>query len=131
VLTRSAYDGQSGAGSGIQVAIARRADATLASLTEAQQAIARRIFLRLIQFGQGRADTRRQQPLDALRSTGDAPVLFDSTIQRLAESRLLTLSGAETNDERPKTKASQLAINCLRPWSFVVRPSRWISPTKR
>jgi hypothetical protein len=95
VLTRGAYAGEDGGEpSGLQVAIARRADATLASLTPAQQAIARRIFLRLIQFGQGRADTRRQQPIAALRSSGDDIDLFDTTLQRLAASRLLTLSSA-------------------------------------
>ena len=96
--------------------------------TEAQQAIARRIFLRLIQFGEGRADTRRQQPVDALRSAGDDPALFDQTLQRLAESRLLTLSGAETKDERRTTNRPDNA-----PSSFVLRPSssRSISPTRR
>src|SRR5262249_5160754 len=97
VLTRGAYSAPDGAEpTGLQVAIARRADATLASLTEAQQTIARRIFLRLIQFGEGRADTRRQQPVSALYSAGANPAAFDATLQRLAESRLLTLSGAES-----------------------------------
>jgi WD40 repeat protein len=104
VLTRDSYAGQPNEDrSGLQVAIARRADATLAGLTEAQQTIARRIFLRLIQFGEGRADTRRQQPLDALRSTDDDPRLFDQTLQALAASRLLTLSGIETKDGGRKT----------------------------
>ena len=118
VLTRDSYSGQPNEErSGLQVAIARRADATLASLTEAQQVIARRIFLRLIQFGEGRADTRRQQPLDALRSAGDDPRLFDQTLQQLAASRLLTLSGTDerrtTNDQRPK----------LDEWHAHLRPS--------
>jgi WD40 repeat protein len=104
VLTRDSYGHTSQEErTGLQVAIARRADATMASLTEAQQMIARRIFLRLIQFGEGRADTRRQQPLDALRSAGDDPRLFDQTLQQLAASRLITLSGAETKDQRPET----------------------------
>jgi WD40 repeat protein len=118
VLTRDSYAGQpSDERSGLQVAIARRADATMAGLTEAQQLIARRIFLRLIQFGEGRADTRRQQPLDALRSTDDDPRLFDQTLQRLAESRLLTLSGAEKKDEGRRTNDERS------PSSFVLRPS--------
>ncbi len=80
---------------GLQVAIARRADAALAGLSPAQQMIARRIFIRLIQFGEGRADTRRQQPLAALRSFDDDPAAFQQTIACLTASRLLTLSGAE------------------------------------
>jgi hypothetical protein len=44
----------------LAVAVANKADATLSELTEEEQAIARRILLRLIQFGQGRPDSRRQ-----------------------------------------------------------------------
>src|SRR5215211_1385254 len=95
VLTRDSYGQPNDERSGLQVAIARRADATLASLTEAQQQIARRIFLRLIQFGEGRANTRRQQPLAALRSTNDNPQLFNETLRHLADNRLLTASGEE------------------------------------
>ncbi|QLQ06720.1 MAG: hypothetical protein HZY76_12165 [Anaerolineae bacterium] len=52
-----AQDGRSG----LQVAIDRRASIVYDNLPAAAQAIARRIFLRLVQFGEGRADTRRQQ----------------------------------------------------------------------
>ncbi len=96
VLSRKAYGALgSHKRTGLQVAIARRADAALANLSEPQQAIARRIFLRLIQFGQGRADTRRQQPVDALSVTDDNNSLFYQTLRQLADSRLLTLSGEE------------------------------------
>ena len=50
--------------------VARHADAALAELSPEQQAIARRIFLRLVQFGEGRADTRRQRRFAELRSVG-------------------------------------------------------------
>ncbi|MGB3220502.1 MAG: CHAT domain-containing protein, partial [Anaerolineae bacterium] len=50
--------GESGR-SGLQVAIDRRATTVYHNLPDAAQPIARRIFLRLIQFGEGRADTRR------------------------------------------------------------------------
>jgi WD40 repeat protein len=85
---------------GLQVAIARRADAALAALSPARQAIARRIFLRLVQFGEGRADTRRQQPLDELRAAGDEAAAFDQTLAHLVASRLLTLSGGDGGSER-------------------------------
>jgi signal transduction histidine kinase/putative methionine-R-sulfoxide reductase with GAF domain len=88
------------AGSGLAVALELKANTALADLTDAQQPIARRIFLRLIQFGEGRANTRRQQPLAALRSTNDDPALFNATLQHLANNRLLTLSGAEQGDTR-------------------------------
>jgi len=95
-LPLSAYEALGGAGrTGLQAAMARRADAVLAGLVPEQQAIARRIFLRLVQFGEGRADTRRQQPVSALRAAGDAPGTFECTLEHLARSRLLTLSGEE------------------------------------
>ncbi|MBV8885687.1 MAG: WD40 repeat domain-containing protein, partial [Chroococcidiopsidaceae cyanobacterium CP_BM_RX_35] len=99
VLPRKAY-GALGSHklTGLQVALTRRADAALASLSEAQQAIARRIFLRLIQFGQGRADTRRQQSIDALSTAYDNKNLFRQTLHHLANSHLLTLSGEEDSN---------------------------------
>ncbi|HEU5100987.1 MAG TPA: TIR domain-containing protein [Roseiflexaceae bacterium] len=123
VLTRDSYGGKiDEERSGLQVAIARRADATLAGLSAAQQTIARRIFLRLIQFGEGRADTRRQQPLAALQSVGDDPALFDQTIKQLAENRLITLSGAELKDRGPKTKDQSFTAGNSLPSSLVLRP---------
>jgi len=95
-LPLSAYEALGGAGrTGLQAAMARRADAVLAGLAPQQQAIARRIFLRLVQFGEGRADTRRQQPVADLRAAGDAPGTFERTLEHLAHNRLLTLSGEE------------------------------------
>ena len=80
---------------GIQVAIAQRADAAIANLTDEQQIIARRVFLRLIQFGEGRADTRRQESVEALKARGDNDQIFEETLRYLADRRLLTLSGKE------------------------------------
>ena len=80
---------------GIQVALAQRADAAIADLTDEQQIIARRVFLRLIQFGEGRADTRRQESVEALKARGDNDQIFEETLRDLADRRLLTLSGKE------------------------------------
>jgi WD40 repeat protein len=96
---------------GLQAAIARRADAALAGLKKpGQEEMARRIFLRLIQFGEGRADTRRQQPVSALRAVGDDPRLFDKTLHHLADSRLLTLSGEEEDPDRQADLAHEALI---------------------
>ena len=101
ILPRKAYGtGGSEHRTGLQVAIARRADDALATLEvepDKQRAIARRLFLRLVQFGEGRADTRRQQPMKALQAVGDDPNLFNQTLNHLANRRLLTLSGEETS----------------------------------
>jgi tetratricopeptide (TPR) repeat protein len=95
---------------GLQVAMARRADATLAALPDEQQAVARRIFLRLVQFGEGRADTRRQQPVEALRSASDDAVSFEATLQHLADGRLVTLGGGE-GDARTADLAHEALIS--------------------
>jgi WD40 repeat protein len=104
VLPRAAYGGQEpGHKTGLLVAIARRADQAIKELTddpEKQQAIARRIFLRLVQFGEGRADTRRQQSVEALRSATDDPALFNKTLSHLVSCRLLTPSSDEKNSIR-------------------------------
>ncbi|MCB0184824.1 MAG: hypothetical protein KDE31_11190, partial [Caldilineaceae bacterium] len=85
-----------GGRSGLQVAIDRWADHVYNNkLPPAAQPITRRIFLRLIQFGQGRADTRRQQTVGELRSSSDDPTTFDQTLAILADSRLITTSGEE------------------------------------
>jgi WD40 repeat protein len=82
-----------GGRNGLQVAIDRRASSVYDNLPSEAQPLARRIFLRLIQFGEGRADTRRQQTAAELAASGDDPALFDRTLARLVESRLLTASG--------------------------------------
>ncbi|MEB3123872.1 MAG: TIR domain-containing protein [Snowella sp.] len=98
---------------GLQVAITYRADAALAGLeTEEKQAIARRIFLRLIQFGEGRPDTRRQQLEEDLRSFEDNSLQFDDTLEYLASStrRLLTFSGEEGDQKRKVDIAHEALI---------------------
>ena len=96
LLTVGAYEvlGRDGL-SGMAVALATWADASLAELPLAQRMIARRVFLRLVHLGEGRDDTRRQQPLAALRVAGEDPDLFDQTLRHLTNRRLLTRSGQE------------------------------------
>ncbi|MDQ3980583.1 MAG: TIR domain-containing protein [Actinomycetota bacterium] len=78
---------------GLHVALARQADATLSQLSPSRQALARRIFLRLVQFGEGRSDVRRQQRESALRTAGDDAGEFDAVLEHLASRRLVTLTG--------------------------------------
>ena len=95
LLTLSSYEQLGGEGrSGLAVAMAYKADATLAGLTPEQQAMARWIFLRLVQFGEGRADTRRQQTAAQLAPAGEAGV-FQETLEEFVHNRLLTQSGEE------------------------------------
>jgi TIR domain/NACHT domain len=85
VISRAAYGAtQNQSPTGLQVAISGRANAAFKSLeTKEKQAIAQRIFLRLIQFGQGRADTRRQQEQKNLYSVDDEIKLSIETIEHL------------------------------------------------
>jgi WD40 repeat protein len=97
VLPRPAYD-TADAGrkrTALEVAIALHANRTMGGLDAARQQVARRIFLRLIQFGEGRPHTRRQQAEEQVRK-GIAHADFDAVVRHLTDSRLLTRSGDET-----------------------------------
>jgi WD40 repeat protein len=87
-----------GSQNGLQVALARHADATYADLTLRQQQIAARVFLRLIHPGQGRPDTRCQQSMAQLRVSGEGEDLLASTLNRLVEARLLTVASSPAAD---------------------------------
>jgi formylglycine-generating enzyme required for sulfatase activity len=94
LLTLAAYEslGRDGE-SGLAVALARTADACMAKLSPDQRDLARRIFLRLVQLGEGRDDTRRQQSVDELRAAGEDRDMFRRTLRQLADDRLLILDG--------------------------------------
>jgi hypothetical protein len=112
--------------SGLAVAIANRADAALAGLhSEEQRAVARRIFLRLVQFGEGRPDTRRQQPVDRLHAAGDDPRVFDSVLRQFVDQRLLTLSGEQRGPQRRVDIAHEALI---KGWPTL---ARWIAERRR
>ena len=85
---------------GLQIAIANRADVAVVALSEKQRQIARRIFIRLVHFGEGRRNTRRQQLETELKSAKDDPHLFRETLEHLITNRLLTPSGEESEAEK-------------------------------
>ena len=96
LLTLSAYEALGGDGrSGLAAALATRADAALADLLPVQQEIAQRIFLRLVQLGEGRQDTRRQQPVEALQVSDEDPGLFNLTLGHLTNRRLVTIGSQD------------------------------------
>ena len=78
------------AAGGVKGAIAQTAEATFAALTEQEQAIARNIFLRLTELGEGTEDTRRRVQQAELLPTGDETTATETVVQRLANARLLT-----------------------------------------
>lgn len=98
VLPLAGYSGSER--TGIQAALAQLGDEMIRSLSPEQQRIAQRILLRLVQFGEGRAATRRQQPVSALAAVGDDATLFDGTLNYLADNRLLVLSSEPGQEPR-------------------------------
>jgi hypothetical protein len=92
LLTLAAYEDIAGShGSILSKALVLHADAALGSLSTGDQVIAERVLLRMVQLGEGRAHTRRQQPLSTLRRSGADPKAVDRVIQHLAQRRILTL----------------------------------------
>jgi WD40 repeat protein len=87
-----------GVASGLATALARRADTALGSLAPADQGIARRLFLRLVSFGDGRPDMRRQQPLAPL-AAGEDRERFHAVLDHLAQARLVTTDGDTATGE--------------------------------
>lgn len=122
LLPYSAYeDLRLGQQSGLAVAMANKADWVWTDLSAEQQVLARRTFLRLIQFGQGRPDTRRQQSVADLQAAGDDPELFEDALDRLVENRLLTLTGEATQAGGKKVDIAHEALisGWPRLWTWV------------
>lgn len=90
LLTLEAYEklGRDGS-SGLAAALATKADSAMVELPPPQRETARRIFLSLVQFGDGCPDTRRQLPLAELRREVGAMVEFNKTLEHLTANRLL------------------------------------------
>ncbi len=77
---------------GVQGAIAHTAESVFHCLSAEQQALARRIFLRLTELGEGTQDTRRRAAISELVSTTAEVAEVESLLKELADARLITLS---------------------------------------
>jgi WD40 repeat protein len=95
-----------GVRSGLAVALARRGDASLQRSTTAQTDIARRILLRLVSFGEGRSDTRRQQQRSKLCSSAED----SDVLQQLIDDRLLTTDESHSGGEPQVDLAHEVLI---------------------
>lgn len=86
---------------GVGGALAGEAQRVYDELTEKQQAIARRIFVGLVQLGEGTRDTRRRVELERLRAQQDDEADFRTVLNRFSAPgvRLITLAAiAEGTD---------------------------------
>src|ERR1700733_15042788 len=76
---------------GVASAIAQTADSVVASLRPGQREIARSVFLRLTELGDGTAESRRRASIEELVPEGVSPEAVETLLERLAEARLVTL----------------------------------------
>jgi formylglycine-generating enzyme required for sulfatase activity len=126
LLTVSSYEDLGGGGrSGLAAALSSRADAALSALSPAQQRIAQRIFVRLVQLGEGRRDTRRRQPVSALHSDRDDGRDFDTTLRSLTDRRLITVTVAGEHGEQPSVDLGHEAM--IEHWGTL---RRWIDASR-
>src|SRR5687767_15294723 len=76
---------------GVRGAIAHTAESMYQNLSTDEQAIARNIFMRLTELGEGTEDTRRRASFDELMSHTEDLEEVRSVLNKLAEARLITL----------------------------------------
>jgi len=77
---------------GVHGAIAHTAEGVYQNLSADEQTIARNIFLRLTELGEGTEDTRRRASFNELLSDAQTAHEIREVINLLAEARLITLS---------------------------------------
>lgn len=115
LLTLEGYRASGGVGE----AIATRANAVFDDLTPEQQAVARRVLLRLTQPGEATEDTRRRAELDEL-ITGEAErPSIEAAVNALVAARLLTATRDEITGAPQVDVAHEALIRAwprLRQW---------------
>jgi energy-coupling factor transporter ATP-binding protein EcfA2 len=89
VMTLAGYQ----AVGGVRRAIATTADAVFTDLNPEQQFMARSIFLRLTELGDGTGETRRRAKLDELVPRTDRAREIQAVLQILTDRRLITTTG--------------------------------------
>ena len=75
---------------GVRGAIAKTADAVYQQLDTHQQSIAKRIFLRLTELGEGQQDTRRRAELSELVPSPEEAATVQLVLKKLVDARLVT-----------------------------------------
>ena len=120
-----------GTRTGLAFAVKEHADDVLGMLTATQKAIALRILLRLVHFGEGRADTRRQQPRDALCSDGEVMTDFDAVLQNLVDNRLVTVNGDDQRGDIRVDLAHEILITAWTTFADWIRTWRAFEQRRR
>jgi WD40 repeat protein/class 3 adenylate cyclase len=76
---------------GVASSIAHTADSVVASLPAERRQIARSVFLRLTELGDGAAESRRRATFEELVPEGVSHEVVKALLERLADARLVTL----------------------------------------
>jgi tetratricopeptide (TPR) repeat protein len=116
VLTTSGYT----ASGGVHGAIAQTAETVFRQrLTGEQQPIARMIFIKLAEIGEGTLDTRRRATFSELITRATDTVTIDAVLSILTDARLITTDTLEPGDIRVVEVAHEALIRewpTLRDW---------------
>ncbi len=116
VLTVSGYTGSGG----VHGAIAQTAETVFRQrLTTEQQPIARMIFIKLAEIGEGTLDTRRRASFSELITRATDTTIIDTVLSILTDARLVTTGTLEPGDIRIVEVAHEALIRewpTLRDW---------------
>ena len=77
---------------GVKGAIAKTAEEIFRNFSPDEQAIVRRIMLRLTKLGEGTEDTRRSARIDEIVTTSSEAGVVERVINTMADARLLTIT---------------------------------------
>jgi WD40 repeat protein len=91
---------------GLDVVLARHADAVITGLDESDRPMARRALIDLVQLGEGRPDTRRRRTINELRRAGDDDQMLFRALNHLSRHRLVSV-GADTGAPSTVTMLSE------------------------
>jgi WD40 repeat protein len=92
------FDGYRSSG-GVRGALAQRAEHVYAAFSPAERAIAQRLFLRLVEPGEGTEDSRRRAALDELITPTSGREATERVLLALADARLVTTGGDSSTSE--------------------------------
>lgn len=85
---------------GLDVVLARHADASIAELSEPAQVLARRVLIDLVHLGEGRPNTRRRRTAGELQRAADDADALLPVLYHLSARRLISVSAETGATER-------------------------------
>ncbi|MFN7820150.1 MAG: hypothetical protein ACK5Q7_11270, partial [Cyanobacteriota bacterium] len=110
---------------GVGGALAGEADRIFASLPEGDQRIARRLFLNLVQLGEGSRDTRRRVDLQEVIAHGEDLAATHRVIERFASPAVRLITRSSGQDGRETLELSHEAL--IEAWPLL---REWLSNSR-